>query len=315
MSSSHLSLPNMFDRYFESIWHYYCAKAQYGKLRELMTTILWCLKDMEHDAPTYIPKQLRIAAVLMLLGDISKESGRVDEAIAEYTEAIKVLLSVYNLFVARLMHKRGMAYFHHNHYSEAVVDLQSAFERFDERMDDGEVADIAKNLGIVLYRSIETSAYKMSSSHLSLPNMFDRYFEDIWHYYCAFPQYGKLHELMTTILWCLKDMEHDAPTYIPIQLRIATVLMLLGDISKESGRVDEAIAEYTEAIKVLPPVYNLFVARLMHKRGMAYLHHNHYSEAVVDLQSAIKWFGEIMDGEVADITKNLGIALNMLDCT
>jgi tetratricopeptide (TPR) repeat protein len=158
--------------------------------------------------------------------------------------------------------------------------------------------------------SIETSAYKMSSSHLSLPLLFSRYLEDIWHYYHTFAQYGKLHELMKTILLCLKDMEHDPAKYIHIQLRIASVLMLLGDISKKAGCVDEAIEEYTEAIKVVLPEYDLFVAKLMHKRGIAYLHHNHYSEAVVDFQSALEQLGEKMDDrEVADIIEYLEIAL------
>jgi hypothetical protein len=85
MPSSNISPPHMLRDYIDRIWSFYCWKREYGILRELVTMILLCLKDMEANLPTKHHIRFRISNIQTHLADISAISADFNTAIAEYT--------------------------------------------------------------------------------------------------------------------------------------------------------------------------------------------------------------------------------------
>ncbi len=202
------------------------------------------------------------------------EQGRLDEAIAEFEEAIKI-----NPDDAKAHYNLGLTYDNQGRLDEAIAEYKEAIRL---NPDD---ANAHLNLGVAYadQGQLEEAIAEYQEAIRIHPDYANAHF----NLGLAYDEQGRTEEAIAEYQEAIRINPDDADAHLN-----------LGVAYKKQGRFDEAIAEYQEALRINPD-YALVHLNL----GVAYADQGQLEEAIAEYQEAIR-----IHPDYANAHFNLGLA-------
>jgi tetratricopeptide (TPR) repeat protein len=192
-------------------------------------------------------------------GNASKNQSKWDEAIAEYTEALRI-----NPNNARAYYNRGLAYYTQKDYSRAIADYTQAI-RLDPNY-------AAAYMG-------RGNAYRGKGDN-------DRAIADYTQAIRLDPNYAKTYYNRGLAYYYKNDYDRAIADYtqaIRLDPNYAAAYYNRGNAYRGKGDNDRAIADYTQAIRLNPNYVAAYV-----NRGNAYSGKGDNDRAIADYTQAIR---------------------------
>ncbi|MEM1331668.1 MAG: AAA family ATPase [Planctomycetota bacterium] len=249
-----------------------------GQIAYLNGKLGQCAAVLSHTISSVDSPAEHRARALNNRGVIHRQFGRSNEAITDYTRAIK-LEDAPAAQIARALNNRGIEHGTRGLHEDAIADFSRAIELKDSPS--AEVARALNNRGVAhvkLRRPYEAIAdYTHVIKLNGVPA--DQVAEALYNRGATYGQLGQLDDE-------IKDYTHaielkDAPAG-----QVAKALVNRGVAYNELGRRDDEIKDYTLAIQLKDAPAEQ-VARASFNRGVSYTQFGRVSDAVLDLGDAL----------------------------
>jgi len=208
--------------------------------------------------PAVTEKQLS-ASEYFERGNRHGNAGRYDEAIRDYTEAIRL-----NPQFANMYYNRGFAYYNKGEYDRAIADFNEAIRL------NPQFVEAYYNRGLAYYNkgNYDRAIADYNEAIRFNPQLSEAYYNRGVAYY----KKGNYDRAMA-----------DFNEAIRLNPQFALAYYNRGFAYDEKGNYDRAIADYTEAIRLNPQFAPAYI-----NRGNAYVMKGNYDRAIADYDSALQ---------------------------